>query len=236
MAAPCVQGPVFVSALTDTADTARKRLSRHRDRRCSTSTLLPRKENIMTSTTTTSTRSLGRAVVIGAVAGVIASLVMAMYAMGAAWAKDTGFFTPLYHIASLWADQDAMMKSMTADMKDGDAFTFVGSTALLGAVIHMLTGAMYGAVFGLAVSKLRLGTALLAGLGLVYGAVVFAVSAWIGLPIAAALFDSGEQITNMAEMAGWGTFVIEHLLYGLVLGLLVAGARNRTARPAAPAH
>jgi len=37
-------------------------------------------------------------------------------------------------------------------------------------------------------------------------------------------------------MAGWGTFVIEHLLYGLVLGLLVAGARNRTARPAAPAH
>jgi hypothetical protein len=194
------------------------------------------KENIMTSTTTTSTRSLGRAVVIGAIAGVIASLVMAMYAMVAAYTTDTGFFTPLYHIASLWADQDTMMTSMMADMEDSDAFTFVGSTALLGAVIHMMTGAMYGAIFGLAVARLRLGTALLAGIGIVYGAVVFAVSAWIGLPIAAALFDSGDQITNMAEMAGWGTFVVEHLLFGLVLGLLAAGARIRTTLPAAAAH
>jgi hypothetical protein len=106
-------------------------------------------------TRTTTTRSIGRAVVIGAVAGVIASLVMAMYAMGASWAKDTGFFTPLYHIASLWADQEPMMKSMTANMENRDAFTFVGDTALLGAVIHMMTGAAYGAIFGLAVARLR---------------------------------------------------------------------------------
>ena len=191
----------------------------------------------MTRTSTRSTSSLGRAVLIGAIAGVLASLVMAVYAMGAAWAKDTGFYTPLYHIASLWADQDAMMKSMTADMENGEAFTFVGGTALLGAVIHMLTGAGYGAIFGLAVSRLRLGTVLLTGLGLVYGAIVFAVSAWVGLPIAAALFDSGDQITNMAEMAGWGTFVIEHLLYGLTLGVLVAAlARTKAALPAAAAH
>jgi len=190
----------------------------------------------MTSTTTTSTRSLGRAVVIGAVAGVIASVVMAVYAMIAAWTKDTGFFTPLYHIASLWADQDAMMKSMMADGEDSDAFTFVFDTALLGAFIHMMTGAMYGAVFGLAVSKLRLGTAVLAGVGVVYGAIVFAMSTWVGLAIAAALFDSGDQIKNMAEMAGWGTFVVEHLLYGLVLGLLVAGARIRTAPPTTTAQ
>ena len=186
-------------------------------------------------TRTTSTSSLGRAVLIGAIAGVIASLLMAMYAMIASWTKDTGFFTPLYHIASLWADQDAMMKSMKAGMEGGDAFTFVGSTALLGAFIHMMTGAMYGAIFGLAVSKLRLGTAVLAGLGIVYGAIVFAVSAWIGLPIAAALFDSGDQIKNMAEMAGWGTFVIEHLLYGLTLGVLAAVARTKTAPVPAPA-
>ena len=83
----------------------------------------------MTRTSTRSTSSLGRAVLIGAIAGVLASLVMAVYAMGAAWAKDTGFYTPLYHIASLWADQDAMMKSMTADMENGDAFTSVGGTA-----------------------------------------------------------------------------------------------------------
>jgi hypothetical protein len=187
---------------------------------------------------TARTSSLGRAVLIGAVAGVIASVVMAMYAMGASWAKDTGFFTPLYHIASLWADQDAMMKSMMANMGEGDAFTFVFDTALLGAVIHIVTGAIYGAIFGLAVSRLRLGNAIVAGLGIVYGAIVFAVSTWIGLPVAAALFDSGDQISDMAEMAGWGTFVIEHLLFGLVLGILVAVARtrSRTTLPPTGAH
>ena len=176
----------------------------------------------MTRTTATSSRSLGRAVLIGAGAGVIASLVMAMYAMGASWAKDTGFFTPLYHIASLWADPDAMMKSMMGGMEDGDAFTFVFDTALLGAVIHMMTGAAYGAIFGLAVAKLRLGTA-----GSPASASSTAPSSSPSAPgsacrIAAAIFDSGDPIENMAEMAGWGTFVIEHLLYGLVLGLLVA--------------
>jgi len=187
-------------------------------------------------TRTTSTSSLGRAVLVGAVAGVIASLLMAMYAMIAAWTKDAGFFTPLYHIASLWAPQDAMMASMQ-DAMGGSHFHFEFGPAILGALIHMMTGAMYGAIFGLAVSKLRLGTAVLAGLGIVYGAIVFAVSAWIGLPIAAALFDSGDQITKMAEMAGWGTFVTEHLLYGLALGVLAAVARTKTAAvPATAAH
>ena len=74
----------------------------------------------------------------------------------------------------------------------------------------------------------RLDTAALAAAGLVWGAAVFALSAFIGLPIAAALFGSGDQIANMAEMAGWGTFIIEHLLYGLVLGLLVALDRRRS--------
>ena len=105
----------------------------------------------MTRTTTHS--SLGRAVLIGAVAGVIASLVMAMYAMMAAYAKDTGFFTPLYHIASLVTNDSNMVKSMKADQMNGDAFTFLFGPAILGAMIHMMTGAMYGAVFGVIASR-----------------------------------------------------------------------------------
>ena len=179
-------------------------------------------------TRTTTTTSLGRAILVGAVAGVIASLLMAMYAMIAAWTKDTGFFTPLYHIASLWAPQDAMMASMQ-DAMGGNQFHFEVGPAALGAVIHVTTGALYGAILGLAVSRLRLGFAALAGLGTVYGALVFAVSAWIGLPLAAALFASGDPIRNMAEMAGWGTFFIEHLLYGVALGVITAAARPKTA-------
>lgn len=179
-------------------------------------------------TRTTTQRSLGRAVLIGAVAGVIASLVMAMYAMMAAYAKDTGFFTPLYHIGSLVTNDSNMMTSMKADQMNGDAFTFLFGPAFLGAMIHMMTGAMYGAAFGVIASKLRLGLAGLAGVGMIYGFGVFAMSAYAGLPFAASIFDSGDPIKNMAEMTGWGTFIIEHLMYGVALGALVALGLTRS--------
>lgn len=178
--------------------------------------------NRTTTLSTSGTSSLRRTVAVGALAGVIASLVMAMYAMLAAYAKDTGFFTPLYHIAALVTDETDMMASMRADGMDSDAFTFTFGPAVLGAMIHMTTGAMYGTAFGVLASRLRLGLAALAGTGLVFGFGVFAFSAYLGLPAAASIFDSGDPIENMAEMAGWGTFVIEHLLYGVTLGALVA--------------
>lgn len=176
---------------------------------------------------------LSRALLAGAGAGVIASLAMAGYAMLAAWEKGTGFFTPLYHIASLWAPGDAMMTSMTEAMAGSD-FHFTLGTALLGAIIHMTTGAMYGAVFGLVLhlvsARTDLGTVVLAGTGAAYGFLVFAVSAFVGLPLAARVFDSGDPISDMAEMAGWGTFIGEHLLYGLVLGLVLSRAAQRSSR------
>lgn len=180
----------------------------------------------------TSKRSPAQAVAFGAGAGVVASLAMAMYAMIAAWEKGTGFFTPLYHIASLWASPDAMMASMKAAMAGSD-FHFLFGAAVLGAMIHMMTGAMYGAVFGLVVSRLDLKFGMLVGAGAVYGALVFVISAFIGLPVAAAVFGSGDQITHMAKLAGWGVFFVEHVIYGLVLGILVAAARKRAQTTAA---
>ena len=181
-----------------------------------------------TVTSPSSHTSLGRAVTTGAVAGVIGSVVMAIYAMIAAWDKGTGFFTPMYHIASLGASPNAMMTSMK-DATAGSDFHLVLGTAVLGAIIHMITGAIYGAVFGLLVARLRLGLGALTGAGLGYGALVFAMSAFLALPIAATLFHSGDQIKNMAQMAGWGTFLVEHLLYGLTLGIVVAVSRTHAA-------
>lgn len=183
---------------------------------------------------TTAGPGLGRSTTTGAVAGVIASLVMAMYAMFAGLVNDTGFLTPLYHIASLWIAPDTMMASMK-DAMGGDAFHLAIGPAVVGAIIHMMTGAMYGAVFGLILGfvRARLGLPVLAIAGLVYGGIVLIVSAFVGLPIAAALFGSGEPISDMAEMAGWGTFTIEHLLFGLALGLLVALDRGRLSSSAA---
>jgi hypothetical protein len=193
----------------------------------------------MSTTTDSTTRTaLVRAAAYGAGAGVVASIAMGVYAMVASYVKDTGFFTPLHHIATLLAEPDAMMESMMAAMEKGDDFVITGGVALLGLVIHMMTGAMYGAILGLAVARLRLGTGVLALVGLVYGAIVFAVSAFVGLPLAAEIFgvdDLAEgamagmnSIADMAEMAGWGVFFSEHLLFGLVTGLvLAAGLRKR---------
>jgi hypothetical protein len=150
--------------------------------------------------------------------------------MIAGWVQDTGFFTPLYHIASLVAAPDTMMTSMEGAMA-GDPFQFSFGVAVLGAVIHMMTGAMYGALFALVVARLRLGVAALTVAGLVWGIVVFVISAFVALPAAAALFGSGDPIRNMAEMAGWATFFVEHVMYGIALGLLVGLSRRRTTAP-----
>lgn len=171
----------------------------------------------------------------GATAGVVASLVMAMFAMVAALFKDAGFFTPLYHIAALIAPGDAMMASMKAAMA-GDPVTFLAGQAALGAAIHMMTGAMYGAIFGAFASRLDLGLGGFAGIGLVYGFAVFLASAFAGLPTAAAIFGAGEPIRNMAAMAGWGTFVVEHLLFGAALGAFTAISRARTVPSPSRAH
>ncbi|MFD2024621.1 hypothetical protein [Promicromonospora aerolata] len=188
-----------------------------------------------TTHTTSHSTSLGRAAVIGAVAGVIASLVMAMYAMVAGWVQDTGFFTPLYHIASLVAAPETMMTSMENGTA-GTAFTFSFGVAVLGALIHMMTGAVYGAVFGLLMARLRLGTLALTALGLVWGAIVLVMSAFILLPLAAAATGAGEPIADMAAMAGWGTFTVEHLLFGIVLGMIVGLRLSRPAQSAPAAY
>lgn len=184
---------------------------------------------------TTERTSLARGLTAGAAAGVLASLAMAAFAMVAALTyQGVGFFTPLHHIASVFVSPQPMMTSMEGAMA-GSPFLVTAGAALLGAVVHMVTGAAYGATFGLLAVLARLKGAVLVAAGVVFGLLVFAVSAFVGLPAAAALFDSGDQIADMATMVGFGTFITEHLLHGLVLGLvllalLARGRRDHSAR------
>ena len=112
---------------------------------------------------------------------------------------------------------------------DGSTFDFFFGPALVGAVIHMMVGEMYGAMFGVLVALTRLRPMLLPVAGAVWGAAVFVVSSFIAVPIAASVFNSGDQITHMARMVGYGTFLVEHLLFGLALGLLLLVAGSRAA-------
>jgi hypothetical protein len=155
----------------------------------------------------------------GALVGIGAALVMAMFAMiASATYHDTGFFTPLHHIAAAVGSPDAMMRSMEAGMA-GDTFALSPGTALLGLALHLVTGAFWGAVFGLIVSTGWLhGVTGLVG-GVVYGLLVLVVMAFVALPVIASVFGGGEPISDMPRLAGWGTFTIEHAIYGAVLGL-----------------
>jgi hypothetical protein len=53
------------------------------------------------------------------------------------------------------------------------------------------------------------------------------ISSFVGLPLAAVIFNSGDQITNMARLVGYGTFLVEHLIFGLSLGLILVRHTNR---------
>lgn len=180
-----------------------------------------------THTPTTRTR-ITHAASMGAIAGIIASLMMGGFAMvAAATYQGTGLFTPLHHIASVFISPTAMMSSMESATMGGSNFEFATGAALLGALIHMMIGAMYGVGFAVLASLTRIRGMALVAAAVVWGGLVFVISSFLGLPLAAAIFNSGDQIANMAELVGYGTFLVEHLIFGLVLGLILfMGAKN----------
>lgn len=162
---------------------------------------------------------IGTAVRAGALWGLVAAAVMAMYAMiaGATY-LDSGFFTPLYHIASSVIEPDAMMISMQNAMEGQTNFHFAFGPAVMGMTIHLLTGAIYGVLFALAARALRLSGGAAVAAGAAFGIGVLLFSSFVGLPVAAALFDGGDPIADMPKMVGWTTFTIEHVIFGIVLG------------------
>ncbi len=90
----------------------------------------------------------------------------------------------------------------------------------------MMVGETYGVGFGVLASLAKIrGMALAAAV--VWGGLVFVISSFVGLPLAVVIFNSGDQITNMAELVGYATFPVEHLICGLFLGfILFMGAQR----------
>jgi hypothetical protein len=178
--------------------------------------------------TTVSWRLVGT----GAVLGAVAAVVMGIFAMvAAATYQDTGFFTPLYHIASSVIAPATMMRSMEA-AAGGDTFLFSAGPAATGLLLHIVTGIFWGAMFGLLVATGRLSGVLGLVAGVIFGLAVMLVMAFVGLPIIARLFGGGDPISDMPRLAGWGTFAIEHVIYGAVLGLWPLSKRGLGDRPA----
>jgi hypothetical protein len=177
------------------------------------------------ATTASTARAGTRATVVrGAVGGVIAGAVMAMFA--SVTCQHHGFFTPLFPISALFGSLDATMRSVE-EATVGHRFWFDAGPAALGLAIHMAIGAMFGVGFVLLTRRLRVPANVLTGAG--YGLVVFVVSAFVGLPIAATVTGSGSTISDMASMVDWVTFAVEHMVFGAVLGVLVQLTASRGA-------
>ena len=158
-------------------------------------------------------RTLGR----GAVGGMVAAAVMAMFAMVASVTyQHHGFFTPLFHIAAVAGSSSAMMTSMQQAMA-GNRFWFAPGAALVGLAIHLMTGAAFGMMFA-AIARVLPRRWWLAA-GATFGLAVFAGSAFVDLPAAASITGSGDVIANMASMVGWATFAIEHVMFGIALAV-----------------
>jgi len=171
------------------------------------------------SPATVATPRVGAAAASGAAAGLVGSVFMAIYAMTtAAIYQQIGLFTPIYHVASILIRPDAMAASML-QAANGHPVTFVVGPFLLGAVIHMTVAATYGAAFGVLVCRLGMSGPRVLIAALLWGVIVFALSSCVVLPSFATLFDAGYPVANMASMVGHATFLIEHLVYGVALGV-----------------
>ncbi|MGI8516788.1 MAG: hypothetical protein ACR2ME_00335 [Acidimicrobiia bacterium] len=167
------------------------------------------------------TASPGRAIKVGLIAGVVASLAMGVFAMMAsATYQGTGLFTPLYHIGSAFGSESAA-NAMGASMEEagtGEAFYFAAGPAALGMAIHVMVGAVWGLIFGLLVHVMRISRVGVIVAGVLFGLLVMLVMSFLVLPAVASMFGSGPPIAEMASMVGWGTFALEHAIFGLVVG------------------
>lgn len=175
-----------------------------------------------TASVDTGPRGWGTVVVGGLVAGAIAGMAMAMWTMVAgATFRSTGFFTPMYLIASPFSGTEAAAGSLQA-ARAGELFFWSTGPGLLGAAIHMANSMMFGVLFGVGARLLRLRR--LAGLvtGMAFGVAVMFVMDWLVQPTVAFLFGGGRFVTDVGGILGWGTWTVAHLLFGGMLGLWVA--------------
>lgn len=152
--------------------------------------------------------------------GVLASIPMGLCAMTASGTyQGRGFFTPAYHVA-FTIDPNTWGLSL-GRAANGERFFMSQESFVFGLAIHVMVAGVFGALFAVVATRLRLrGRQILVG-GLVYGLAVMVLMSALVLPVAGAAFDAGDPISRMGSEIGWATFAALHALFGLVLGTWV---------------
>ncbi len=150
--------------------------------------------------------SHGRRWVGGLLGGILGAVVMAAFAMGVSFAAGRGLWFPVKLVAAFVMGTEAIFGGI--------------STLVLGAVTHLLIGALFGIVYAYLVPRgAKRSTALL--LGVAYGALLYFGMTYAVLPRVNTLMYAGIE-------RDW--YLAAHLLYGLT----VAFALPLHARARAP--
>lgn len=156
----------------------------------------------------------------GIFAGFGAGTLMGMFAMAAsATYAGRGFFTPAYHV-SFTIDPNTLVQSLQK-AEAGERFFFAQESFIFGMVIHVMVGAILGAVFAVLAMRLHLREKRALVAGLAYGLAVMALMSVLVLPVVAEMSGAGRPISRMGGDIGWLTWVVLHAMFGLALGLWV---------------
>jgi hypothetical protein len=143
----------------------------------------------------------------GVVGGVVGGLVMAMITMVGAAANGMGFLTPLYLIAATFHQPWATAQGVQI------------GPLLLGLMDHMVNSAIFGLFLALVLGALVREHGLSATgwvlAGMIWGLVLLIANQYVIL----GLVDPAMETGMRAIMAWW---VVSHLMYGLVLGAIIA--------------
>jgi hypothetical protein len=147
----------------------------------------------------------GRWLITGALLGVAAGVVFALFEMLAAWAMGDGFWMPLRMIGAIVLGKEALEPS----------YSLTGA-ALTGAVLHMALSALYGTVFAALVAVvrgLRSSGAVLVAAASLYGLTLWLVNFYAIAPLAFEWFQDANAVVQ---------FVAHVAFYGALLGILLA--------------
>jgi hypothetical protein len=149
--------------------------------------------------------------------GMVASIPMGLFAMAAsATYQGRGFYTPAYHVA-FTIDPNTMGLSLER-ASVGERFFFSHEAFMFGLAFHVIVAGVFGALFALVGTRLRVaGTQPLVA-GLVYGLAVMVLMSALVLPVVGAASGAGDPISRMGGEVGWPTFAVLHAIFGLALG------------------
>jgi hypothetical protein len=152
-------------------------------------------------------------------AGMVAALVMALFAMVVAATRGLGLYTPLYQVTAVV--EPGPLQVSQNEAAQGWRFYFEVGPAAAGMAVHLAIGAGFGALFALLVRAVALRGLVAVAAGVAYGLVVLGFMSQVVLPWVSGETAGGEVIANAPELLGWPVFTVEHVLYGLTLGLLL---------------